>query len=58
MLGLASPPNNSDMVEPGVGGVPNRFLGVTPAYLWQVQQEQPAMAVVCIFGVYGFEVDV
>nr|XP_010935260.1 AUGMIN subunit 4 isoform X2 [Elaeis guineensis] len=44
MLGLASPPN-SDMVEPGVGGVPNRFLGVTPAYLWQVQQEQPAMAV-------------
>lgn len=30
----------SDAVEPGVGGVPNRFLGVTPAYLWQTQQQQ------------------
>lgn len=28
--------------EPGVGGVPNRFLGITPAYLWQTQlQENP-----------------
>ncbi|GLU23666.1 hypothetical protein SLE2022_396550 [Rubroshorea leprosula] len=27
----------SDAVEPGVGGVPNRFLGITPAYLWQNQ---------------------
>ncbi|KAL5577757.1 hypothetical protein UlMin_019456 [Ulmus minor] len=23
--------------EPGVGGVPSRFLGITPAYLWQTQ---------------------
>ncbi|GKV19126.1 hypothetical protein SLEP1_g29420 [Rubroshorea leprosula] len=27
----------SDAVEPGVGGVPNRFLGITPVYLWQNQ---------------------
>lgn len=26
--------------EPGVGGVPNRFLGITPAYLWQTQLQQ------------------
>jgi HAUS augmin-like complex subunit 4 len=33
--------------EPGVGGVPH-FLGITPDYLYEVQQEQPAMSVVCI----------
>ncbi|EPS64103.1 hypothetical protein M569_10678, partial [Genlisea aurea] len=27
----------SDPSEPEVGGVPNRFLGITPAYLWQTQ---------------------
>uniref|UniRef100_A0A0E0CDY9 Uncharacterized protein n=1 Tax=Oryza meridionalis TaxID=40149 RepID=A0A0E0CDY9_9ORYZ len=32
-------------VEPGVGGVPDRFLGITSEYLYQVQQEQPAMTV-------------
>ncbi|KAF3453463.1 hypothetical protein FNV43_RR03903 [Rhamnella rubrinervis] len=26
--------------EPGVGGVPNRFLGITPNYLWQTQLQQ------------------
>ncbi|XP_024022299.1 AUGMIN subunit 4 [Morus notabilis] len=26
--------------EPGVGGVPNRFLGITPAYLSQTQLQQ------------------
>ncbi|XP_057960639.1 AUGMIN subunit 4-like [Malania oleifera] len=30
----------TDTVEPGVGGVPNRFLGITPAYLWQTQLQQ------------------
>uniref|UniRef100_A0A2P2K465 Uncharacterized protein MANES_15G071400 n=2 Tax=Rhizophora mucronata TaxID=61149 RepID=A0A2P2K465_RHIMU len=30
----------SDVVEPGVGGVPNRFLGITPTYLWQTQLQQ------------------
>lgn len=37
---------SSEAVEPGVGGVPDRFLGVTSDYLYQVQQEQPAMSVV------------
>nr|ACF78950.1 unknown [Zea mays] len=36
---------SSDAVEPGVGGVPDRFLGITSDYLYQVQQEQPAMSV-------------
>lgn len=30
----------ADTTEPGVGGVPNRFLGITPAYLWQTQLQQ------------------
>ncbi|KAJ4976313.1 hypothetical protein NE237_001419 [Protea cynaroides] len=31
---------STDTVDPGVGGVPNRFLGVTPGYLWQTQLQQ------------------
>ncbi|XP_050381897.1 AUGMIN subunit 4 [Argentina anserina] len=31
---------SSDVVDPGVGGVPNCFLGITPAYLWQTQLQQ------------------
>lgn len=31
---------NNDSTEPGVGGVPNRFLGITPAYLWQTHLQQ------------------
>ncbi|XP_020576589.1 AUGMIN subunit 4 [Phalaenopsis equestris] len=38
-------PSISDSVELGVGGVPNRFLGVTPSFLWQVQPQQATMAV-------------
>ncbi|KAK7287527.1 hypothetical protein RIF29_00808 [Crotalaria pallida] len=34
-----------DPVEPGVGGVPNRFLGITPAYLWQSQHQQTPLSV-------------
>ncbi|XAR56688.1 hypothetical protein NMG60_11037263 [Bertholletia excelsa] len=30
----------ADAAEPGVGGVPNRFLGITPSYLWQTQLQQ------------------
>ncbi|KAL0306362.1 UNVERIFIED_CONTAM: AUGMIN subunit [Sesamum radiatum] len=30
----------TDASEPEVGGVPNRFLGITPAYLWQTQLQQ------------------
>ncbi|KAL5984205.1 AUGMIN subunit 4 [Asimina triloba] len=33
-------PPASDSAEPGVGGVPNRFLGITPGFLWQVQLQQ------------------
>ncbi|PPD75654.1 hypothetical protein GOBAR_DD27406 [Gossypium barbadense] len=32
--------NTVDSGEPGVGGVPNRFLGITPAYLWQTQLQR------------------
>ncbi|KAG8076546.1 hypothetical protein GUJ93_ZPchr0006g41864 [Zizania palustris] len=32
-------------VEPGVSGVPDRFLGITSDYLCQVQQDQPVMTV-------------
>lgn len=45
ILSNAVPSNSSDTVEPGVGGVPNCFLGVTPIFLQQVQHEQPAMNV-------------
>ncbi|KAJ4725099.1 AUGMIN subunit 4 [Melia azedarach] len=30
--------------EPGVGGVPNRFLGITPTYLWQTQLQQTPLS--------------
>lgn len=33
-------------VEPGVGGVPNRFLGITPAYLWQTQLQRTPLSMV------------
>ncbi|CAI9088392.1 OLC1v1022701C1 [Oldenlandia corymbosa var. corymbosa] len=32
--------NVSDASEAEVGGVPNRYLGITPAYLWQTQLQQ------------------
>ncbi|GJT55745.1 augmin subunit 4 [Tanacetum coccineum] len=31
------PTGASDMGDPAVGGVPNRYLGITPGYLWQSQ---------------------
>ncbi|XP_028557054.1 AUGMIN subunit 4 isoform X2 [Dendrobium catenatum] len=39
------PPSIFDNVELGVGGVPNRFLGITPSFLWQVQPQQTSMMV-------------
>ncbi|KAG6529734.1 hypothetical protein ZIOFF_011948 [Zingiber officinale] len=42
VLGFPTPANSSDAIEPGVGGVPNRFLGVTADFLWQVQQQNPS----------------
>ncbi|XP_058098525.1 AUGMIN subunit 4 [Magnolia sinica] len=41
----SSLPPASDATEPGVGGVPNRFLGVTPDFLWQVQLHQTPLVV-------------
>lgn len=35
----------SDPVELGVGGVPNRFLGITPAYFWQTQHQKTPLSV-------------
>ncbi|CAJ1964115.1 unnamed protein product [Sphenostylis stenocarpa] len=35
----------SDPGELGVGGVPNRFLGITPAYLWQTQHQKTPLSV-------------
>lgn len=37
---------NSDAVEPGVGGVPSCFLGITPAYLWQTQLQRTPLSMV------------
>lgn len=34
----------TDTSEPEVGGVPNRFLGITPAYLWQTQLQQTPLS--------------
>ncbi|XP_061339534.1 AUGMIN subunit 4 [Gastrolobium bilobum] len=36
---------SADPAEPGVGGVPDRFLGITPAYLWQTQHQQTPLSV-------------
>ncbi|XP_058729331.1 AUGMIN subunit 4-like [Vicia villosa] len=34
-----------DQVDPVVGGVPSRFLGITPAYLWQTQHLKTPLSV-------------
>lgn len=36
----------ADALDPEVGGVPNRYLGVTPAYLWQTQLQQTPLSMV------------
>ncbi|KAL2483740.1 hypothetical protein Fot_45218 [Forsythia ovata] len=48
-IGMGAPTNNAlsgmiDASEPEVGGAPNRFLGITPAYLWQTQFKQPPLS--------------
>ncbi|KAK0600189.1 hypothetical protein LWI29_012627 [Acer saccharum] len=35
---------NATDAEPGVGGVPNCFLGITPGYLWQTQLQQTPLS--------------
>ncbi|CAL5402774.1 unnamed protein product [Camellia sinensis] len=34
----------ADAAEPGVGGVLSRYLGITPAYLWQTQLQQAPLS--------------
>ena len=41
-----APSLGTDTSEPEVGGVPNRFLGITPAYLWQTQLQQTPLSTV------------
>lgn len=40
-----SPSNATDMSDPGIGGVPNRYLGITSTYLWQTQLHQAPLSV-------------
>ncbi|XP_052208618.1 AUGMIN subunit 4 [Diospyros lotus] len=40
----ALPSSSNDAAEPGVGGVPNKYLGITPAYLWQSQLQQAPLS--------------
>jgi HAUS augmin-like complex subunit 4 len=34
------------VADPPTGGVADRFLGITPAYLYQTQQDEPILSVV------------
>ena len=38
--------STTDAAEPGVGGVPSRYLGITHAYLWQTQLQQAPLSMV------------
>lgn len=40
------PTGGNDVGEPAVGGVPNRFLGITPGYLWQTQVQHAPLPMV------------
>ncbi|CAI0379778.1 unnamed protein product [Linum tenue] len=43
-MGSAFSPSVGDSLDPGVGGLANQYLGITPAYLWQTQlQQMPLM---------------
>ncbi|CAI0379818.1 unnamed protein product [Linum tenue] len=43
-MGSAFSPSVADSLDPGVGGLANQYLGITPAYLWQTQlQQMPLM---------------
>ncbi|CAO2045129.1 unnamed protein product [Urochloa humidicola] len=48
-VGAAHGSVSSEAVEIGVGEVPDRFLGITSDYLYQVQQEQLAMSVDMVY---------
>ena len=36
--------NATDTGQPEVGGVPDRFLGITPSYLWRTQLQQEPLS--------------
>lgn len=42
-----TPSNSTDMSDPGIGGVPNRYLGITSTYLWQTQLHQVSLSGGC-----------
>lgn len=46
---ITSAAQNAPSDEPGVGGVPNRYLGITPPYLWQTQTQQNPFPMVLSF---------
>lgn len=40
IAGNVAPSSVNEAGDPGIGGVPNRFLGITSTYLWQTQLQQ------------------
>ncbi|XP_074280662.1 AUGMIN subunit 4 isoform X2 [Silene latifolia] len=42
--GNAPSSSSSDASDPVIGGVPNRFLGITSTYLWQTQLQQVSLS--------------
>ncbi|XP_031114991.1 AUGMIN subunit 4-like [Ipomoea triloba] len=45
VAGISAPSSSaSDASEPSIGGVPNRYLGITPTYLWQTQLLQSPLS--------------
>ncbi|KAL9224313.1 hypothetical protein vseg_000360 [Gypsophila vaccaria] len=45
LLGNIPPSGAADAADPGIGGVPNRFLGITSTYLWQTQLQQVTLSI-------------
>ncbi|KAL3652243.1 hypothetical protein CASFOL_001924 [Castilleja foliolosa] len=50
---LMNTPFSVDVSEPEVGGVPNRFLGITPSYLWQTQLQRTPLSMACAHHNFG-----
>uniref|UniRef100_A0A803LSK1 AUGMIN subunit 4 n=1 Tax=Chenopodium quinoa TaxID=63459 RepID=A0A803LSK1_CHEQI len=44
-IAIVAPSNATDTSDPGIGGVPNRYLGITSNYLWQTQLHQVPLSV-------------
>nr|XP_025627292.1 AUGMIN subunit 4 isoform X1 [Arachis hypogaea] len=53
VTGINSPLAAMDSGEAAVGGVPNRFLGITPAYLRQTQHQQTTLSVLISFSLHS-----